>query len=61
MKKCYRNVGDCIEGDSIRVECQKPGKKWKLFQKSNQHRGMRCVVKKDAKAIIIKQYKNLQK
>jgi len=60
-KNCCRNVGDCIEGDSIRIECQKPDKQWRLFQKSKQHRAMRCIVKKDAKATIIKSYKNLQK
>lgn len=62
MKKkvCYRNVGDCIEGDSIRVESQKQGK-WVLIQKSKQHKGKRCVIKKNAKATIIKSYTNLQK
>jgi len=61
MKKkgCYRNVGDCIEGYSIRVVSQKQGK-WKLLQKSNQHKGRFCVVRKDAKATLLKSYTNLQ-
>jgi hypothetical protein len=63
MKKktpCYRNVGACIEGDPIRVKCQAKGK-WKMIQKSNQHRGSYCIIKKDAKATILKSYTNLQK
>jgi len=59
-KECYRNVGDCIEGHSIRVESQKQSR-WKLFQKSKQHRAKRCVIKKDAKATILKSYTNIQK
>jgi len=59
-KTCYRNIGDCIEGDSIRVESQIQ-KQWRLVQKSKQHKAKRCIIKKDAKATIIKSYTNLQK
>jgi hypothetical protein len=59
-KACYRNVGDCIEGDAIRVVSQRQDK-WKILQKSSQHKGRSCVVRKDAKATILKTYTNLQK
>jgi hypothetical protein len=58
--ECYRNVGDCIAGDQIRVECRTPGK-WKLYRRTGQHQGSVCIVKKDAKATILKSYTNIQK
>ena len=58
--KCYRNVGDCIVGDQIYVECRKPDK-WKLIRRTGQHQGSVCTVKKDAKATILKAYTNIQK
>jgi hypothetical protein len=57
--KYYRNVGDSIAGDQIRVECRKPGK-WKLFRRTGQHQGQVCKVEKDAKATILKAYTNIQ-
>jgi len=59
-KDCYRDEGDCIEGDSIYIQCQDP-QQWKLFRKSGQHRGRKCKAKKDAKAIILRSYTNIRK
>ena len=59
-KVCYRNVGDCIEGDSIRVE-SRIQTQWKLFRMTNTHQGKRCVIKKNAKATIIRSFTNIQK
>ncbi len=58
-KKCYRNIGDCIEGDQIRVECMKVGK-WKLIRKSGQHKGQLCKAEKDARATILRTYTNIK-
>ena len=58
--KCYRNVGDSVAGDLIRVECRKPGD-WKLYRRTGQHQGHFYTAKKDAKATILKSYTNIQK
>jgi hypothetical protein len=58
--KVYREKGDALSGDHIFVRCQKPGK-WTLYQKSNQHKGSYCLLKKDAYAIIEKAYTNIEK
>lgn len=59
-RPCYRNAGDCIEGDQIYVRAMKPGK-WVLIRKSNQHNAMKCIAKKDAKAELIRAYTNVKK
>lgn len=59
-ENCYQDFGDCIEGDSIRVECRKYTK-WKLFRKSKQHKGSTCKISKNAKATILKSYTNVEK
>ena len=56
----YRNKGDSVSGDIIRVECRDPDK-WKLFQMSGQHKGWRCIARKNAKAEILKAYTNVKK
>jgi len=60
FKNCLRNIGDCIEGDILYIECQDP-EKWKIFRKSGQHRGHKCKAKKGAKAIILRSYTNIKK
>lgn len=60
FKNCMQKPDDCIEGDSIYVQCQKPGP-WRLIRKSTQHRGQNCTARKDAKAIILRSYKNVKK
>jgi hypothetical protein len=55
---CSQDVDDCIAGDSLYIECMKPGQ-WNLIKKSNRHKGSACTAKKDAKAIILKKYTNL--
>ena len=55
----YRNEGDTISGDAIRVECRDPGK-WQLFQMSGKHKGSHCLARKNAKAVIIKCYTNVK-
>ncbi len=57
-KTCLREQGDCIEADSIYIECRKYSN-WKLFQKSGTHKGSRCKIQKDAKATILKKYTNV--
>jgi hypothetical protein len=59
-KPCLREVNDCIEGDSIFIECRTPGD-WKLFNMSGNHKGSCCVIKKNAKARIQKKYTNISK
>lgn len=59
-RTCYRNVGDCLEGDSIHVECRSPGK-WNLYRMTGQHKGWKCKIQKNAKAIILKTYTNVKK
>lgn len=59
FKNCQRNAKDCIVGDTIYIECRKPGS-WNLFQMSGQHRGSCCSAKKNAKAIILKTYTNIR-
>ena len=54
-----RNRGDKLAGDQIFVTCQKPGD-WKMFRKSEQHRGHHTTARKDAKAVIEKRYTNLE-
>ena len=44
----YRNEGDTISGDAIRVECRDPGK-WQLFQMSGKHKGSYCLAGKTRK------------
>jgi len=58
-KKCGRDVWDCIEGDSIYVECRKPGK-WTKFRRTGQHQGHSCTAKKDAKATLLRFYTNIK-
>ena len=57
--KCYRNVGDSVAGDQIRVECRKPGD-WNLFKMSGQHNGWKCTAKKNAKATVLRSYTNIK-
>jgi len=59
-RQCQQEQGDCIEGHSIYIQCQKPQKNWTLFQKSGQHKGWLCTARKDAKAILLKKYVNVQ-
>ena len=58
-KPCHREVGDCIEGHSIYVVCQKPSV-WTLIRKSGQHRGWECTARKGAKAKLLKKYTNIK-
>ena len=60
FKNYHRKAGSCIEGDKIYVQCNQP-KKWKVFPKSQQHRGSFCKAEKDAKAIILRTYTNIKK
>ena len=57
-KECQQDPGDCIEGHSIHIQCQKPQKNWTMFRKSGQHRGWQCKARKDAKATLLKKYVN---
>jgi hypothetical protein len=59
-KRIFKIEGDAISGDTIIVTCQRPGK-WKLFQKSSQHKGSICKLEKDAFAVITRAYTNIQK
>ena len=60
FKNCLQNKNDCIAGDTIYIECQKPNKKWTLITKSNQHKGSSCTARRDAKAVILKSYTNVK-
>lgn len=59
-QRVFRKVGDAIEGDHIYARCQKPGA-WKLFRKSDTHRGSNCILKIDAYARIERAFTNIQK
>lgn len=59
-KRVFRNVGDAIEGDQIYARCQDPGR-WKVFRKSASHRGIYCILKKDAYARIDRAFTNIRK
>jgi len=59
-KPCRRELDDCIEGDQILIECRTYGK-WDLFQKSGNHKGSRCIIKKNASARILKPFTNVKK
>lgn len=63
IKPCYRDIGDCIKGDSIYIECRKRPKEreWKLFQKTHIHKGSCCKIKKGAEARILQSYTNVEK
>ena len=58
MINTYTNVGDRVVGDILRIECRSIGK-WKLKNKSGNHKGSFCIIKKDAKATIEKAYTNI--
>lgn len=60
QQRLFREEGDAIQGDRIYVRCQKYTD-WKLFTKSDQHRGSNCILKKDAYAKIEKAFTNIQK
>jgi len=59
FKNCSRKANDCIEGDTVYIECRKPGV-WKLFRMSTQHHGNCCKARMNAKAIILKSYTNVK-
>ena len=59
-KTCLREENDCIEGDSVYIECRKPGD-WKLFNMTGNHKGSYSIVKKNVKAIIQRKYTNINK
>ena len=58
FKNCQRKAQACIEGDIIYIECRTTGK-WKKLQMSGQHNGRWCKAKKNAKAIILQSYTNV--
>lgn len=58
-RKCGRDVGACVEGDSIYVECRKPGK-WTLLRRTGQHQGHACKARKHAKATLLRSYTNIK-
>ncbi len=60
FKKCHTSLNACIEGESIYIECRKPGK-WGLFRMTGQHRGSQCIAKKNARAIILRERTNTKK
>lgn len=55
----YRRKGDAIEGDRIFARCQKPGS-WDKYRKSEQHHAHKCILRKDAFAIIEKPFTNIK-
>ena len=59
FKNCLQNKNDCIAGDTIYIECRKPGG-WKLFRMSIRHHGNCCTARMNAKAIILKPYTNIK-
>lgn len=61
FRNCVRDKNACIEGDSIYVECRKPPKKWILKQMSGRHKGSSATINKNAKAIILKSYTNVER
>jgi hypothetical protein len=61
LKDCVHDKNACIEGDSIYVECRKIPTKWDLMQMSGQHKGSCATIKKNAKAIILKSYTNVER
>lgn len=61
FQDCVRDENACIEGDSIYVECRKPPAKWYLKQMSGQHKGSSATINKNAKAIILKSYTNVER
>gem|GEM_PF-2149538 len=56
-KPCLREPNNCVEGDQLYIECKKKGR-WELIQKSGQHKGSSCTVKKNAKAIVLRKFTN---
>jgi hypothetical protein len=56
---CYREEGACIEGDTIYVECRKPGR-WKLIRMSGRHEGRSCKAEKNAMALLLRKYTNVK-
>ncbi len=60
FKKCSTSLNACIEGESIYIECRKPGK-WQLFRMSKGHRGSKCTAKKNVRAIILRERTNTTK
>jgi len=59
-KDCYREPDDCVEGDSIYVECRKPGN-WGGFRMSGKHRGYSCKAQKNARGILLRSYTNIKR
>ena len=59
FQNCRRKENDCIEGDSIYIECRKSGI-WNLIRMSGQHHGNCCTAKMNAKAVILKSYTNVK-
>lgn len=56
--KVYK-AGDKIEGDRIFASCQKPGK-WEEYRKSKQHNAHKCILRKDASAVVEKPFTNIK-
>lgn len=56
----FTKKGDAIQGDQIFARCQRYTD-WILFRKSDQHKGSRCTLKKDAYARIERAFTNIQK
>jgi len=59
-QRLFTKEGDAIQGDQIYARCQKYND-WKLFRKSDKHRGSKCILKIDAYARIERAFTNIQK
>ena len=57
--RLFQNKGDAIKGDRIFARCQKIGK-WIECRKSEQHRGQKTILRKDAFAVIEASYTNIK-
>jgi hypothetical protein len=53
------NPGDKISGDSLRIECRKPGD-WQSFRMSGQHNGFRVKARMNASAVVEQGFKNVR-
>ncbi|MFH1758382.1 MAG: hypothetical protein ABH969_10080 [Pseudomonadota bacterium] len=59
--RVFREQGDAIEGDHIRIYCRKPSS-WKgKVRLSDSHHYFMADARKNAQAIILSGYTNLQK
>ena len=47
----YYGKGDAIKGYKVIVSCRKHGK-WKIFKKSAEHKGSKCILTDDVFCVI---------